>query len=101
MVPVYKPPFDRDQWTHVVFTFGNANSGKKDGWGKLYVNGKFQGEFTGFQNTFNWDVSQSALTLGLSYIGWMDELAVFNRPLAEREVKAVYESPKSFPGHLQ
>lgn len=94
MVPVLKPPFKHNEWTHVVFTFGNANTGKKDGWGKLYLNGKYQGEFTGFQNTFNWEVSQSALTLGLSYIGWLDELAVFNRPLSEQDTKAIYEAAR-------
>jgi hypothetical protein len=52
-VPVHQPPFKHGQWTHVVFSFGNANSGKKDGWGKLYLNGEYQGEFSGYQNTFN------------------------------------------------
>jgi hypothetical protein len=35
------------------------------------------------------------LTLGLSYIGLLDELAVFNRPLTEEEVDAIYMSNKS------
>jgi len=92
MAPVLKPPFARERWTHVAFTFGNVNSGKKDGWGKLYLDGEYQGQFTGWQNTFNWDVSQSAVTLGLSYVGWFDELALFNRPLTDKEVKAIYQS---------
>ena len=94
MVPVHQPPFARDQWTHVVFTFGNVNSGKKDGWGKLYLNGEAQGEFRDWENTFNWDVSQSAVTLGLSYIGWLDDLALFNRPLTDAEVKLIHQAPR-------
>lgn len=98
MVPVTRPPFARERWTHVVFCFGNLNSGAKDGWGKLYVDGEFQGEFTGWLGTFNWDVTQSALTLGLNYVGLLDELAVFNRPLTAGEVKAVYQSPVALRG---
>ena len=93
MVPVYRPPFTAAKWTHVVFCFGNLNTGAKDAWGRLYLDGKFQGEFTGWLGAFNWDVSQSALTLGLSYTGLLDELAVFNRPLTAGEVKAVYQAP--------
>jgi len=101
MVPVLKPPFAHEKWTHVVFTFGNANTGKKDGWGKLYLNGEYQGQFTGWENTFNWDVSQSAVTLGVSYVGWFDDLAVFNRPLTDAEVKAIFKSPTGVRGVLK
>jgi len=94
MVPVLKPPFAREQWTHIAFTFGNVNSGKKDGWGKLYLNGEYHGQFTGWENTFNWDVSQSAVTLGLNYVGWFDDLALFNRPLTDAEVKAIHQAPR-------
>jgi hypothetical protein len=98
MVPVEKPPFRRDQWTHVAFSFGNANTGKKDGWGKLWLNGEYIGEFTGWDNTFNWDVGRSALTLGLNYAGWLDDLAIFNRPLTDADVKAIYQSKSGVAG---
>ncbi|MSU58470.1 MAG: LamG domain-containing protein [Pedosphaera sp.] len=93
MVPVHRPPFSRERWTHVVFCFGNLNTGAKDGWGKLYLNGERQGEFTGWLGTFNWDVTQSAVTLGLNYVGLLDDLAIFNRPLTDGEVKAIHQSP--------
>ena len=91
MVPVYKPPFSREQWTHVLFTFANANTGQKDGIGKLYLNGELQGSFTGFETGFNWDVAQSAITFGLNYVGLFDDLTVFNRALTADEVKTVYK----------
>ncbi len=90
MVPVYKPPFTHDGWTHVVFCFGNINSGRKDGWGRLYLDGHDQGAFENWPIAFNWDVGKSALTLGLSYIGWVDDVAVFNRPLSESEVRTLH-----------
>ncbi len=90
MVPVYQPPFTHDGWTHVVFCFSNINSGKNDGWGRLYLDGKDHGIFANWSIPFNWDERQSALTLGLSYIGWMDDVAVFNRPLTGDEVQTIY-----------
>jgi hypothetical protein len=91
MVPVYKPPFTHDGWTHVVFCFGNINSGRKDGFGRLYLDGKDRGAFENWPLAFNWDVDKSALALGLSYIGWIDDVAVFNRPLTSAEVRALYD----------
>jgi hypothetical protein len=90
MVPVYQPPFRRDRWTHVLVTFANINSGQKDGRGTLYLDGKKQGSFDGWNNTFNWDVSKSALTVGLAYTGFIDDLAVFNRELTDAEAQLVF-----------
>ncbi|MGH7958838.1 MAG: LamG-like jellyroll fold domain-containing protein [Opitutaceae bacterium] len=94
MVAVHQPPFRRDRWTHVLVTFANINSGAADGRGTLYLDGRKQGTFSGWNNTFNWDVSKSALTLGLSYVGFLDDLAVFNRELTESEARAVYSLSK-------
>jgi len=94
MVPVERPPFRRDRWTHVVFCFGNANTGQKDGWGKLYLDGNYIGEFRGWQNSFNWDVNKSALTLGLNYVGFLDDVAVFGRALSDAEVAALHRLPE-------
>ncbi len=91
MAATETPPFGRDRWTHVCFTFGNANTGEKDGWGRLYLDGVRIGEFTGWENTFNWEIEKSALTLGYNYAGYLDDLAVFNRALSDEEVKAVFQ----------
>jgi len=45
-------------------------------------NGVSFGRYTNSQGNVHF-VLQSAVTLGLSYIGWIDELAIFNRPLAD------------------
>ena len=93
MVPVYKTPFSREGWTHVVFCFGNINSSKSDGWGRLYLDGKDQGAFENRLMPFNWEVGKSALTMGLNYVGWMDDVAVFNRPLTAEEVRVLHTLP--------
>jgi hypothetical protein len=90
MVAVHQPPFSREKWTHIVFCFANINSGREDGWGRLYLDGKDQGAFENWQLVFNWDEKSTALTLGLSYIGWLDDVAVFSRPLSGSEVQQVH-----------
>lgn len=100
MVPVHKPPFTREKWTHVAFTFSNINSGKKNSVGKLYLNGKPQGSFGDREHVFNWDVTKSALTIGLNYVGDFDDLAVFNRVLTDRELQSIHDSNKPLGEHL-
>ena len=46
LVKVERPPFKRGQWTHVVFTFLNFNTGKPDGVVTLYVNGESRGSIS-------------------------------------------------------
>lgn len=48
------------------------------------------GEFTGWENTFNWDITQAALTLGLNYTGLLDDIAIFKRALSDEEVARVF-----------
>jgi len=90
MVPVLQPPFRGDRWTHVLVTFANINSGEKNGRGTLYLDGRRQGTFDGWNNTFDWDVSKSALTLGYAYTGFIDDLAVFNRELTDADAQTVF-----------
>ena len=51
----------------------------------------YQGQITNWDLTFAWDPAHVLLVLGASYIGHMDDLAVFNRDLSDAEVKQVYE----------
>jgi hypothetical protein len=93
MIAVHRPPFTRERWTHVLVTFARINSGAPDGRGTLYLDGVRQGTFTGWNHTFNWDVSQSALTVGLAYTGLIDDLALFNRELNDAEAQAIFALP--------
>lgn len=90
MVQVERPPFTREAWTHVVFTLENVNNKTGPQAGRLYLNGELQGSIENWDLTFGWDPSQVLLVLGASYIGHMDDLAVFNRVLSDEEVKHVY-----------
>jgi acetyl esterase/lipase len=90
MVEVAGTPFSREKWTHVVFTLQNINDKKKPPIGKLYLNGKLQGSIEKWDMTFDWDPAKVLLVLGANYVGYMDDLAVFDRPLTEVEVTRIH-----------
>lgn len=91
MVQVERAPFSRDQWTHVVFSLANINDKSKKPSGKLHINAQPQGTIENWDLTFGWDPDQVQLVLGASYVGHVDDLAVFNRALTDAEVKQLYE----------
>lgn len=94
LVPVVRPPFSRDRWTHVVFTWEKFNTGKSNGVAKLYLDGALKGELSPSQQTWTWKVDETLVMLGLSYTGWMDDLAIFDQALSLREVSALHNLPK-------
>ena len=91
MVQVNRPPFSREAWTHVVFTLENVNNKSKPQAGRLYLNGELHGSIENWDLTFGWDPSQVLMVLGASYVGHMDDLAVFNRALNQEEVQQLYK----------
>ncbi|MFM2001141.1 MAG: hypothetical protein RI963_567 [Planctomycetota bacterium] len=92
MVTVKRPPFRRDAWTHVLFTFEGINaSDDKPSRATLYLNGKKQGSLDGAMK-FSWIPEKGAIMLGIYYIGDLDEFTIFDRALRPEEVTAVYES---------
>ena len=87
---IARPPFGRDRWTHVLFTFSGLNTGKADGAGKLYLDAKPVARIRDRTLTFTWEPSRAAMMLGLNYIGLFDDLSIFDRALTEGEVARVY-----------
>ena len=90
MVQVEDAPFSRDTWTHVVFTLQNINDDDQPQAGRLYLNGQPQGAIENWDLTFGWDPASVLLVLGAAYVGQMDDLAVFDRPLTGSEVQHLY-----------
>jgi hypothetical protein len=87
---IAKLPFGRDRWTHVAFTFANLNTGKPNGAGKLYLDGKHVASIRDRQLTFTWDRSKAVIMLGLSYIGLFDDLTIFDRALTDEEIGVLH-----------
>ena len=85
MVFVKDPPFDREKWTHVAFTWSNFNS-KDPGTATLYLNAKAQGTLPNKQR-FTWDPKSTVIMLGINYVGWLDELLIFDRALSAEQIE--------------
>lgn len=90
MVQVAKPVFSRERWTHVVFTLENINDKSKKPSGKLFIDARPQGTIENWDLTFGWDPTRVLLILGASYVGHLDDLAVFNRAITDAEVKQLF-----------
>lgn len=95
-VPMVRAPgvgWKADDWHHVVLTWANLDTGKPDAATALYLDGKFVGEVKGQAIAMDWDVEKANVYFALGYIGLLDELALFDRPLAADEVKLLRERP--------
>lgn len=90
LIPVVKPPFSRDHWSHIVMTFEGFNNPGKGGVAKLYVNGKLHNDLTGWEQIYTWDLDKAQIRLGVNFVGALDELSCFNRALSANEVAALY-----------
>jgi hypothetical protein len=88
-VTVDPSPFQSETWTHVAMVFSKVNTTKSTF--KLYLDGKFNGVVKGVNDPFTWEAEKGKIMLGLGYIGLMDELAIFDKPLNSKEVKSVFE----------
>ncbi len=101
LASVSAPPFSKDAWTHVVFTWERFNTGKKDGVAKLYLNGKLSGEVKGWDQTYSWSSNEETrLFIGLNYIGLFDELSCFDRALTAEEVASLTGLKDKIPSVL-
>lgn len=94
MVQVARAPFSRDTWTHAVFTLEKINDKSKSPAGRLYLNGKQQGTIENWDLTFGWDPARVMLVLGAAYVGRLDDVAVFDRPLTAAEVAVLNALPQ-------
>ena len=90
-VNLERAPFSRAAWTHAVFTLENVNDKAKKPVGRLYLNAKLMGTIENWDLTLGWNPDAVALVLGASYVGHLDDLAVFNRALTDAEVKQLFE----------
>ncbi len=85
---VTNPPFSSNAWTHILINFQHLNT--INGEASLYMNGELKATRTAIESPFSWELSQSNIYLGLSYIGLMDELSIYNRNLSNEEIKTLY-----------
>lgn len=85
--------FKSGDWHHIVLTWQNFDTGKKDALATLYVDGKKIGDVKDYEIAMDWDIDKAGIYVALGYIGLMDELALFNRPLTADEVALLHKTP--------
>lgn len=91
-VTIEQPPFNSEKWTHIAITFSKVNTAEPIF--KLYLDGTFKGHIKDVDDPFTWETKNGKIMLGLGYIGLMDELAIFNKPLHPKEVKSIFQLKK-------
>ncbi|MFO0799515.1 MAG: LamG-like jellyroll fold domain-containing protein [Gemmataceae bacterium] len=80
-------------WHHVVLSWSGFDTGKADAVSQLYIDGKLIGEVRDRAVAMNWDIDRTGVYVAVNYVGLLDELALFRRPLTADEVKLLRERP--------
>lgn len=94
LIPVGNPPFTNDTWTHVVILFKDLGTTKA--YYELFLDGISMGIREGINDPFNWEPGKSNIYLGLGFVGRLDELAIFNRPLSNEEILQLNQMAEPF-----
>jgi hypothetical protein len=98
MVRVPEVGFKADDWHHVVLTWRNLDTGKKDAVATLWIDGKRIGEVKDRELAMRWDIDQAGIYIAIGYIGLLDEFAVYDRELSEAEVQTLHRKPGVLAG---
>ena len=93
VVSVPKIGFQAGEWHHLACTWANFDSGQSNGWAALYVDGSLSGSISQRQLTMGWDPAKTGIYVGVDYVGLLDELAIFDRPLAADEIRRIGNEP--------
>jgi hypothetical protein len=93
MVRVPKVGFKNGDWHHVVLSWSNFDTGKPDAVSQLYIDGKLIGEVKDREIAMKWDLDRAGIYVAVNFVGLLDEMAVFDRPLTADEVKQLKDKP--------
>jgi hypothetical protein len=93
MVRVKKIGFKVGEWHHVVLSWSNFDTGKKNAVATLYIDGKKIGEVKDRAIAMDWDIEKAGIFTAVGYTGLLDEMACFNRALSADEVTLLHKTP--------
>jgi len=95
MVWVDQPGFKVGDWHHIAMVWRNLDTGRKDASASLYIDGRLRGEVRDkdYPISMDWDLERAGLYVAVSYIGLLDELALFDRPLDVGELDLLRSRP--------
>jgi hypothetical protein len=93
LVRVPKIDFKEGQWRHIVLSWSNFDTGRKDAASALYIDGKLIGEVKGRALAMEWDLEKTGIYVAVNFVGLLDELALFSRALTPDEVRLLHRQP--------
>ena len=67
----------------------------------LYINGQLQGQASVKGAKLTWNPSLVGIMLGLNYVGYIDELAIFDRSLDAAEIQSLYQLKQGIRSFLK
>jgi hypothetical protein len=82
--------FKEDEWHHIVMTWQNVDSGKRDARVSLWIDGQRSGEVSKRDIAMKWDLERTGIYVAVSLIGQLDELAIFDRELTKAEIGSLF-----------
>ncbi len=82
-----------DDWHHVAFTWSGFDTGRNDARAALYIDGELKGGLRDRKITMDWDIEKTGIYVAVSYIGLLDELVIFRRPLTAEEIALLHSDP--------
>lgn len=94
LIWVKQVDFKQGRWRHIVMNWRNFDSGKPDAETELFIDGKSQGTLRGRELAMNWNVEKTGIYVAVNYVGLLDELALFDRPLTAAEIALLGEHPE-------
>lgn len=93
MVRVPGVPFKSGEWHHVLLSWRNFDTGKNDAHAELWIDGKRLGAVADRAIAMDWEIERAGIYVAINYLGLLDELAVFSRPLSAAEVALLHQKP--------
>jgi hypothetical protein len=93
MVRVPGVGFKQTDWHHIVLSWDGFDTGLAKAAATLFIDGKRIGMVKDYALAMDWDMDKTGIYIAVNYLGLLDELAVFNRPLTAAEVVMLHQQP--------
>ena len=81
------------QWHHVVLSWNHFDSGEPNATSSLYIDGQLLGQIRDRAIAMRWNVDRAGIYIAVNYLGLLDELTIFGRPLTHEEVQTLRAVP--------
>jgi hypothetical protein len=92
MVRVRAIGLKQTEWHHIVLSWDGFDAEGVTAVAKLFIDGTGIGTIRG-KIAMDWDLDKTGIYIAVNYIGLLDELGIFNRPLTDAEVTGLHQHP--------